>query len=182
MAPSRRYGPRRAGYLGRAGRGSREGHPGVERHAAPVGAAVPVELPAQGQVGCGEKRGRGRPGLRGGRRQRAQVAAGRGRAVLLFPRRGSPGPAAPRGLPVPSAAPPAPAVLPRPQACSGCAYLEPQLILAPPKVARRPRYLMPHLALPLQAEMKRSYPGLQNPSGKTLSAAAPLLQTRAGNP
>lgn len=32
-------------------RGSGEGHPGVERHAAPVGAAVPVELPAQGQVG-----------------------------------------------------------------------------------------------------------------------------------
>lgn len=31
--------------------GSGEGHPGVQRHAAPVGAAVPVELPAQGQVG-----------------------------------------------------------------------------------------------------------------------------------
>lgn len=31
--------------------GSGEGHPGVERHEPPVGAAVPVELPAQGHVG-----------------------------------------------------------------------------------------------------------------------------------
>lgn len=37
--------------LGTLRRESGEGHPGVERHAAPVGAAVPVELPAQGQVG-----------------------------------------------------------------------------------------------------------------------------------
>lgn len=57
---SLRPGPHARIYLATLRRGSGEGHPGVERHAAPVGAAVPVELPAQGQVGCGEtERGRG---------------------------------------------------------------------------------------------------------------------------
>lgn len=56
------------------GRGSGEGHPGVERHAAPVGAAVPVELPAQRQVGCGE---RGREGGKRGVREAAGSASSR---------------------------------------------------------------------------------------------------------
>lgn len=40
----------------------------MERHAAPVGAAVPVELPAQGQVGCGDRQGgeEGKQSVRGG--------------------------------------------------------------------------------------------------------------------
>lgn len=44
----------------------------MQRHAAPVGAAVPVELPAQGQVGCGRRRQResGGPRLQKGRPSR----------------------------------------------------------------------------------------------------------------
>lgn len=62
-------GPHARSYLATLRRGSGEGHPGVERHAAPVGAAVPVELPAQGQVGCGEREGGREAGREGGRRQ-----------------------------------------------------------------------------------------------------------------
>lgn len=39
-------------FTGRSGKG----HAGVERHAPPVRAAVSVQLPAQGQVGCGRRR------------------------------------------------------------------------------------------------------------------------------
>lgn len=59
--------------LPRSAGGSGEGHPGVERNAAPVGAAVPVELPAQGQVSCGERRD-----VRGGRRRCAPGVLARG--------------------------------------------------------------------------------------------------------
>lgn len=40
-------------WAGRSGKG----HAGVERHAPPVRAVVSVQLPAQGQVGCGRRQG-----------------------------------------------------------------------------------------------------------------------------
>lgn len=83
--------PHARAYLAALRRGSGEGHPGVERHAAPVGAAVPVQLPAQRQVGCGHREG--------GREARGE----RGRRQCLSPGRAGPG--TPRCFPVPVAVP-----------------------------------------------------------------------------